>query len=307
LAIKAVEFFSGIGAFSEAIKLGGHNIEVVQAFDQSAVANAAYALNHGLVPCAKSIEALKVHDIAGGDLWWLSPPCQPYSRRGKQKDLDDARAQSFIHIMGLVEKLQPSSLIVENVEGFLYSRAFAWLQEIARINEYHLSVLSLCSSQFGTPMLRPRVFVVMSRFLHNLNSQVLPAPVERRLSEFVTSNYGEQFLLDSQTFEKHRDSINLVRANENQAYCICFTSGYFRCRLASGSLIELPDGRVRFFTPCEILKLLGFGGRFKLPEGLKLEKQYKLVGNSVDVRVVDYLLGRLYSPEVESLSLRGLL
>ena len=30
----------------------------------------------------------------GADLWWLSPPCQPYSVRGRGRDLDDPRART---------------------------------------------------------------------------------------------------------------------------------------------------------------------------------------------------------------------
>ena len=45
-------------------------------------------------------------DKWGADLWLLSPPCQPYTRRGLQKQSGDARATSFLSILDLLPQLK---------------------------------------------------------------------------------------------------------------------------------------------------------------------------------------------------------
>jgi hypothetical protein len=53
-------------------------------------------------------------------------------------------------------------------------------------------------------------------------------------------------------------------------------------------------GRLRFFAPDEILKLLGFADCYSVGENISLPAAFRLVGNSVDVRVIRYLLTTLY-------------
>ena len=57
--------------------------------------------------------------------------------------------------------------------------------------------------------------------------------------------------------------------------------------------LRTTDGRVRRFSPQEILRLHGFPDGFELAPGLDRVKQYKLVGNSLSVPVVRVLLNAL--------------
>lgn len=76
--MRAIELFSGIGAFSQAVESLGLPLEVVQAYDQSDSANLTYELNWGLKPRARNIESLKASsDLVQAELWWMSPPCAP--------------------------------------------------------------------------------------------------------------------------------------------------------------------------------------------------------------------------------------
>ena len=53
---------------------------------------------------------------------------------------------------------------------------------------------------------------------------------------------------------------------------------------------------LRFFTPTEIALLHGFpvGNGFEFPEGLALIQQYRLLGNSLNIKVVALILRRLF-------------
>mmetsp|Transcript_80004 Transcript_80004/g.185798 ORF Transcript_80004/g.185798 Transcript_80004/m.185798 type:complete len:550 (+) Transcript_80004:103-1752(+) len=84
----------------------------------------------------------------------------------------------------------------------------------------------------------------------------------------------------------------------------CFTGHYGKVlHKSSGSLLHLPNGKnfdrnnpaasfgsVRFFSPKEILNMLGFPRNFKLPSGMELRHRYKVVGNSIAVTVASALL-----------------
>jgi len=301
--IRALEFYSGIGAFSQAAKPYG--IEVVAAFDQSQWANQVYELNNRHKPSSRNLDSISIKDIPEADLWWLSPPCTPYSRRGEQKDMSDPRAKSFLHLIEFMVLKKPSTILIENVEGFLHSKMYEHLCQTLQSNGYLVDSIKLCPTMFAVPMLRPRIFIVarlVAEDTRPLFSALRPivAPPQassaKTLSNFIDYGLNEftaaHLLLSEADAEKYEPVLNVVDLKDTSdaaQYVICFTSGYYRCRKASGSLLRLESGRLRFFSPDEILALLGFSADFSL-SNLDLPLCYRLVGNSVDVRAIDYLL-----------------
>ena len=97
--MQAVEFYSGIGGLAVAAKQAG--VEVKLSFDIHPLANKTHELNFPSVSTsptticklsAKSLSTLFSKYFQGTPAFWLlSPPCQPFSRRGLQKDLEDQR------------------------------------------------------------------------------------------------------------------------------------------------------------------------------------------------------------------------
>jgi DNA (cytosine-5)-methyltransferase 1 len=305
--IKALEFYSGIGAFAQAAQ--AYEIEVLAAFDQSQWANQVYAQNYKHKPVSRNLDSISIKDIPDADLWWLSPPCTPYSRRGEQKDMADPRAKSFLRLIEFMVTKKPPIILLENVEGFLDSKMYEHLGHTLQEERYQVSTIRLCPTMFGVPMLRPRIFVVASR-ADRFPSPILSLPqptLQMALSRFIDvslndSPAGKDLLLSEADANKHEAVLNVIDLNDiNDAdrYSICFTSGYFRCRKASGSLLRLASGRLRFFSPKEILALLKFTSDFTLSD-LDLPICYRLVGNSVDVRAIDYLLSSVLQPNFNS-------
>ncbi len=304
--IRALEFYSGIGAFAQAAR--ANDIEVLAAFDQSQWANLVYANNYGHKPVSRNLDSISINDIPDADLWWLSPPCTPYSRRGEQKDMADPRAKSFLHLIDFMVTKKPPIILLENVEGFLDSKMYEHLCQTLQGERYQVSTIRLCPTMFGVPMLRPRIFVVASlvdRFSAPLLSA--PQPTSRMaLSQFIDAGLndspaGSEMLLseaDAIKYEAVLNVVDLKDVSDADSYLICFTSGYFRCRKASGSLLRLESGRLRFFSPREILALLRFAPNFSLSD-LDLPICYRLVGNSVDVRAIDYLLSSVLPANLE--------
>lgn len=294
MSIKAIEFFSGIGAFAQAARL--HDVDVIGAFDQSQFANEAYEKNFGHKPNSRNIDSLPLSSIPPeANLWWLSPPCTPYSRRGLQKDIHDPRAKSFLHLIDCLKVIKPKTVLIENVEAFLQSKMHSHLTAALLESGYQTSLVKLDPQIFGVPMQRPRIFVVATLIAHQIS---LPAPALTLSIRSICGNVktdNRPLELDEFAAARYEAVLNLVNSkdlDDPKTTLICFTSGYYQCRKASGTLLRLPSGRIRYFSPNEILALLGFDG-YTMPEHFTLPICYRLLGNSVDVRAIDFLLKNL--------------
>ena len=54
----------------------------------------------------------------------MSPPCQPHTRQGKQRDTEDPRSSPLAHLSNLLPSLPSLNfLLLENVAGFETSKA----------------------------------------------------------------------------------------------------------------------------------------------------------------------------------------
>ncbi len=294
MRLRALEFFSGIGAFAQAA--ADHNIEVLAAYDQSQWANLAYEKNYGVKPISRNLDNIAVASLPEADIWWLSPPCTPYTRRGLQRDIADQRAKSLLHLISCMLAKRPPVIIVENVEAFLQSKMRSILEDALVEAGYYFSVIHLDSRMFGVPVARPRVFVVATLKPHALSAP--PIVATQSLSDIISTSKDSAYdlFLDQNVVSRYEKVLNVVAAealNDSGTTLICFTSGYYQCRKASGSLLRLSNGLTRYFSPAEILALLGFDSSYSLPDHFSLPICYRLVGNSVDVRAISYLLDNL--------------
>ncbi|XP_050363594.1 tRNA (cytosine(38)-C(5))-methyltransferase 2 isoform X2 [Argentina anserina] len=110
----------------------------------------------------------------GANVWLLSPPCQPYTRQGLQKQSGDARAFSFLQILELIPHISqpPTMLFVENVVGFETSDTQGKMIEILRSSDFITQEFILSPLQFGVPYSRPRYFCLAKRKPSTFRSQV---------------------------------------------------------------------------------------------------------------------------------------
>ncbi|CAL9038598.1 unnamed protein product [Musa banksii] len=164
---RILEFYSGIGGMRYSLLRAGIRGRVVEAFDINNIANDVYEHNFGHRPFQGNIQILTPLDLDKYEAhaWLLSPPCQPYTRQGLQKDSADARALSFIKILENMSHMMqpPLMLFVENVVGFETSNTHKHMMEVLAgigfvTQEYILSPL-----QFGVPYSRPRYFCLAKR------------------------------------------------------------------------------------------------------------------------------------------------
>jgi site-specific DNA-cytosine methylase len=223
------------------------------------------------------------------DLWWLSPPCQPFTRRGLRRDLADHRTQGLMSVMRCVAEFQPRYVALENVPGFQQSQAHARWIETLEHGGYEVRQQILCPTSLGVPNRRPRFYLVAAR------EGKLDAPHESRrhlrtlMADCLEADVADDLWIEKDLVERYRAALDIVDMQDPEAETSCFTSAYGRSPVRSGSYLRTPRG-IRRFSPREILRLLGFPDTYRLPDHLSRRRAWSLVGNSLSLVAVRHVL-----------------
>jgi DNA (cytosine-5)-methyltransferase 1 len=103
------------------------------------------------------------------DLLVGGPPCQGFSSAGRREH-DDPRNKLFLSYLRIVDILQPSAVLIENVRGFTMDfdadtgvKNYAGRLRKKLATEYDVYEELLDLSAFGVPQLRTRYFLVALR------------------------------------------------------------------------------------------------------------------------------------------------
>lgn len=292
--VRALELFCGIGGFAAAT--AGSNVRVVAALDQNPAALEVYRHNFPDHPVRKAdLERISAWELTApaADLWWLSPPCQPYCERGSRRDLNDPRARSLVRLLELLgtipdEKL-PERLALENVAGFAVSEARERLLPLLERRGYQVRELQLCPTGLGVPSRRPRYYLAATRgeFAVSATRQHQP----RQLADYLNpaETVPEELLVDRDIIDRFGSGLRILDPADPAAYTTCFTSGYGKSIVNAGSYLRHGD-LVRYFSPEEVARLLHFPPWFVFPPHLPLRKRWHLVGNSLSLMAVREVL-----------------
>jgi site-specific DNA-cytosine methylase len=291
--VRILELYCGIGALAAARPPGA---TVVGAVDQSLLALQVYRANfphHPTLAC--NLETLGEDRLAAfrADLWWMSPPCQPFTGRGRRRDDGDPRAASFLVLVRALERLRPPLLALENVPGFAGSRTHRRLREALDRAGYQVAEHQVCPSEHGQPNRRRRFYLVASR-----GGPLRPLPPPRDpahpLNSFLDHPEEPGLALDPVIREGYRRALHVVAADDPRAVTSCFTAAYGRSWVRSGSYLASDGGlALRRFSPREVLRLLGFPQEFRVPAGLSRSQAWRLAGNSLALPAVRAVLATL--------------
>ena len=299
---RVLELFCGIGGLAAALPEGA---EVTAALDVNELALAVYRANlpHPAHACA--LDSLRVDDrrLRGADLWWLSPPCQPYTRRGHGRDLGDPRSAALVHLIGLLERVAPPAVALENVPEFGGSAAHRLLLAALERRGYAVAQRSLCPTALGVPNRRRRFYLVASR--ERLAGWAAaggdgpagrpdppPVPPRRPLASHLDPEPHPELAIDPALLSRYAHAVDVVDAADPAAVAATFTSAYGRSPVRAGSYLRQGEA-VRRFHPREVLRLLGFPATHRFPDELPLAKAWRLAGNSLSVPAVREVLSGL--------------
>ena len=168
-AFTFVDLFAGIGGFHAALgALGG---ECVYAVEKDPAAAAVYERNWQM-PALGDIVAdtadkmlVPDHDVLAAGF-----PCQPFSKSGMQRGMDEARGTLFWNICKILEARRPAVVLLENVRNIAGPRhTHEWQVIIRSLRELGYRVSSrpivfsphlLPPERGGRPQVRERVFIV---------------------------------------------------------------------------------------------------------------------------------------------------
>lgn len=172
-AFTFVDLFAGIGGFHAALSaLGGR---CVYASEIDPAAAAVYERNWGINPLCDLTEDANDDRVVvpDHDLLTAGFPCQPFSKSGAQRGMDETRGTLYWNILKIIEARRPAVVMLENVRNLAGPRhRHEWqvIIETLRDQDYRVSdtpaVFSphLLPPEFGgRPQVRDRVFITATR------------------------------------------------------------------------------------------------------------------------------------------------
>jgi DNA (cytosine-5)-methyltransferase 1 len=170
---RYADLFAGIGGFAAALNaFGGEHAYSVE-IDRPAAA--VYARNWGHDPlgditqdATDTVMSVGQHDILAGGF-----PCQPFSKSGAQKGMDEIRGTLFFNIMEAIQARRPTLVVLENVRNLVgprHTHEWAVIIERLRAEGYQVSETPAIFSPHqidpdfgGSPQVRDRVFITATR------------------------------------------------------------------------------------------------------------------------------------------------
>jgi DNA (cytosine-5)-methyltransferase 1 len=186
-----VDLFAGIGGFHAALSaLGGKCVYAVEIDKEAA---SIYARNWGMNPFGDiTVDANdKTMNVPEHDVLCAGFPCQPFSKSGAQRGMDETRGTLYWNILRIIQERRPSVVLLENVRNLAGPRHLHEWQVIIETLRDEGYIVSETPSIFsphllppergGRPQHRERVFITASRSIdpHNVYSWVDP-PVTNR-------------------------------------------------------------------------------------------------------------------------------
>lgn len=198
-----VDLFAGIGGFAAALEaLGGQNVyscEIDEAAAKVYERNWGHSALGDITRVANDLGVeVPKHDILAAGF-----PCQPFSKSGAQRGMDEARGTLFWNILKIIEKHHPRLVLLENVRNLAGPRhRDEWRVIIKSLREqgYHVAdeatVLSphvLPLEHGGRPQVRERVFIAATYDPDGLMDGV-PA---RPLHELIETRMQETWNLET--------------------------------------------------------------------------------------------------------------
>jgi DNA (cytosine-5)-methyltransferase 1 len=169
MSFRFIDLFAGIGGFHAALSAAGG--KCVYAVEVDEAAAAVYRRNWGLDPLGDiTTDANDEHvSVPPHDVLCAGFPCQPFSKSGAQKGMDETRGTLYWNILRIIEEHHPAIVILENVRNIAGPRHLhEWqvILETLRIEGYRVSETPAIFSPHllppdrgGRPQVRERVFI----------------------------------------------------------------------------------------------------------------------------------------------------
>lgn len=178
-AFKYVDLFAGIGGFHSMLDHAGGRCVYASEIDPAALRTYQHNWVDGLSPRAAPVINTDINldtpergeiNVPPHDVLAAGFPCQPFSKSGYQRGMEETRGTLFWNIARILEKRRPSVVLLENVRNLAGPRhAHEWDVIITTLRQLGYRVSSIPTvfsphflppSLGGTPQVRDRVFIL---------------------------------------------------------------------------------------------------------------------------------------------------
>lgn len=214
-SFRFVDLFAGIGGFHAAMKTFGG--ECVYAVEIDPRARSVYEANWGQAASGLNDRGDITLDspsvIPDHEVLCAGFPCQPFSKSGVQRGMEEARGTLFHNIAEIIAVKRPLIVLLENVRNLIGPRhRHEWDVIIRTLRElgYHVSRTPAIFSPHllpprlgGTPQVRERVFITATR------SRALRALAYDAPGPHPVATLGDRFghrAADDERFDPRSDS-----------------------------------------------------------------------------------------------------
>jgi site-specific DNA-cytosine methylase len=301
--VRALEFFAGIGGLSAACPW----LDIQAALDIDQTAKCVYERNFARPYRCCELATISAETLASypAELWWMSPPCTPFTKKGNRKDDEDPRTIALMNLIQIALEIKPELVVIENVIGFETSKTCQRVITLLEDVGYTHCICKRCPRKLGWPNRRERVYLVLTykpadrRWADRLagesaNIPTVAIPIgARRLVDLLDpsitrDNYPELWLGEWE-YKRYQSAIDRLDPSDPDAMAACFASSYGKMIVRGGSYLW-QDGGYRRFSPREVANVLGFSADFILPGELSDRRLWHLLGNSLSLPAVRHLM-----------------
>jgi DNA (cytosine-5)-methyltransferase 1 len=183
-----VDLFAGIGGFHLAMA-DAFGAECVLASDIDEQCRSVYESNFGLYPAGdiRPLTEGPAVSVPAHDILCAGFPCQPFSKSGFQRGINETRGTLFYNILRVLEARRPRYVILENVRNLAGPRhRDTWATIVSNLRRlgYRVSDLPTVFSPHllppwldGRPQVRDRVFIPGEYVGEGAHPDDLVAPV----------------------------------------------------------------------------------------------------------------------------------
>lgn len=168
-SFKFIDLFAGIGGFHGAMHMLGGECVFASEIDQKAVStyerNWNMKVSGDITQITQDCSQIPDHDVLCAGF-----PCQPFSKSGMQRGMNEARGTLFFHIAKILKEKRPQLFILENVRNLAGPRhKHEWdtiittLRELGYVVNSRPLIMSphlLPQELGGRPQIRERVLIL---------------------------------------------------------------------------------------------------------------------------------------------------
>jgi DNA (cytosine-5)-methyltransferase 1 len=324
---RYIDLFAGIGGFRYAFDKVG--FECVFSSEFNPECQYVYEKNFGEKPYG-DITKINPNDIPDFDILIGGFPCQPFSISGLKKGFEDTRGTLFFDICRIAEIKQPKVLVLENVKNLIHhdnGKTFKTIINSLIHLDYNVTYKILNAKDFGVPQNRERIFIIASKNnifqfskLKKTKSKSLKYFLDKSSDKFEYLNEEEYTLIRQDKISlqasglifvgyRNKDGwkkgvrpntthLSRVHRQPNRIYSVEGYHPTIPSQEVSGRFfIYIPEERrVRKLTINECYRIMGFPENFiKYP---KLTEQYKQIGNSVSIPVIESIANNILEQNI---------